>query len=73
VLRFEPGESVKRVPVALINDTSAEPGERFEIVLESPIGGTLLTERAWASIAASDGPPLTQPYPARRRRRGQRA
>lgn len=62
VLRFEPGESVKRVPVALINDTSAEPGERFEIVLESPIGGTLLTERAWASIAASDGPPLTQPY-----------
>lgn len=62
VLRFEPGESVKVVPVALIDDATAEPGERFELLLESPVGGVLLTERAAATLVASDAAPLTQPY-----------
>lgn len=62
VLRFEPGESVKVLPVTLIDDSAAEPGERFELVLESSIGGMLLTDRASALIAGNDGTPLLQPY-----------
>jgi Ca2+-binding RTX toxin-like protein len=53
-LTFTPGEMVKVVTVDLINDTTNEPGEYFDLKLSSPVGATLPDTNARAFIAPSD-------------------
>ena len=54
-LTFTPGEMVKVVTVNLINDTTNEPGEYFDLLLSSPVGATLPDTNSRVFIAASDG------------------
>ncbi len=61
ILNFLPGEMVKTVTVDLINDTTAEPGEYFDLILGSPSGATLPDTHARAFIAPSDAPPVSAP------------
>jgi Ca2+-binding RTX toxin-like protein len=60
-LNFLPGEMVKTVTVDLINDTTAEPGEYFDLVLGSPVGATLPDTHARVFIAPSDAPAVAAP------------
>ena len=53
-LTFTPGEMVKVVTVNLVNDTSNEPGEFFDLRLSSPVGATLPDTNARVFIAPSD-------------------
>ena len=49
--------STRTVPVALIDDTVAEPDELFEIVLSSPVNATLATGVATGTIRDNDTAP----------------
>jgi Ca2+-binding RTX toxin-like protein len=60
-LTFTPGEVSKVVSVGLINDTSAEPGEYFDLHLSSPVGATLPDNTARAFIAPSDASAVSLP------------
>jgi hypothetical protein len=58
---FEPGESVVRVAVDLLDDALAEGRETFELVLSNAQGATLGDAVAAAEIGLSDGTPLARP------------
>jgi hypothetical protein len=61
-LTFRPGEMVKTVDVALINDTASEGREFFDLRLSSPVGATLLAQPTGrATIGASDAAPVALP------------
>ncbi|HEX6704731.1 MAG TPA: Calx-beta domain-containing protein [Albitalea sp.] len=60
-LTFLPGEMVKVVQVALLNDTTSEPGESFELRLSSPVGGTIPDASARAFIAPNDAAAASLP------------
>ncbi|WP_198321099.1 Calx-beta domain-containing protein [Azohydromonas aeria] len=60
-LVFTPGQTVKTVEVALLNDTAAEPGEYFDLVLSAPSGASLPDANARVFIAASDAPAVAAP------------
>ena len=49
--------STRTVPVALIDDTVAEPDESFEIVLSSPVNATLASGVATGTIRDNDTAP----------------
>ena len=53
-LSFAPGEMSKTVVVNIIDDTTAESGEYFDLVLSAVSGATLLDSRAQGIIGASD-------------------
>ncbi len=62
VLSFAPGETVKTVTVALVNDAVSESSESFDLVLSNPVGALLSdpeATEATAIIAANDGPTAT--------------
>src|SRR4029434_5413744 len=54
ILTFLPGEVVKVVQGGLLNDTTNEPGEYFDLRLSAPVGATLPDAIARAFIAPSD-------------------
>ncbi len=60
-LTFTPGEMVKVVTVDLLNDTSAEPGEYFDLRLTAPVGATLADASARVFIAPSDATSVSLP------------
>jgi hypothetical protein len=60
-LSFAPGESVKTVVVDLLDDTTAEGLERFNLVLSSPVNAALADATAVAEIGPSDGTVASQP------------
>jgi hypothetical protein len=51
---FAPGDTAQTVEVDLFDDAVAEGAESFALALSNPVNATLLTERATATIAASD-------------------
>jgi Ca2+-binding RTX toxin-like protein len=53
-LSFAAGEVAKTVSVDLVDDSLAEAAERFDLVLSSPVGGSLGDARGTAQIGASD-------------------
>jgi hypothetical protein len=53
-LSFAPGEMVKTVRVALADDTVAEPGESFQLVLDNPVNATLDRDTGIATIVDND-------------------
>jgi hypothetical protein len=56
VVIFKHGQRSKYVHVRVVGDTLPEPEETFFLVLSRPRGATLKTQRATATIAASDLP-----------------
>jgi len=61
-LTFVAGEVSKTVTVDLINDSSAEGREYFDLVLSNVVGGTLLPEaHGRATIGANDSAPVGAP------------
>ncbi len=60
-LAFAPGESAKTVVVDLLDDALAEPLERFNLVLSSPVNAAIGDGRGVAEIGLSDGPGSAQP------------
>jgi hypothetical protein len=54
-LSFAPGELVKTVRVALVDNTADEPGESFQLVLDSPANATLGRPKGLATILDNDG------------------
>ena len=61
MLTFAPGESVKTVAVALLDDGAAELAERFELLLDNPVNASIARGTALAQIALSDGTGSSQP------------
>jgi hypothetical protein len=60
-LSFAPGETAKTVSVTIADDTTAEPSEKFSLVLSSPSGATLPDAVGTATIWASDQPTVSTP------------
>ncbi len=60
-LSFAPGEVVKSVTVDLIDDSLAEPDERFQLLLANPVGATLGDAVGAALIGRSDLAPVSRP------------
>lgn len=60
-LTFLPGESVQTVVVPLINDTLAERAETFFLRLSNPMGASIGTAQATATIGANDAPVAALP------------
>ncbi|MEV6299574.1 Calx-beta domain-containing protein [Actinoplanes sp. NPDC051861] len=63
---FEPGETVRWIPVPLLDDSQVEPVEVFNVVLEPDFGtGAILTPQVSVEIMDDDGgtanPALAQP------------
>ena len=56
LLQFQPGERVKTVTVPVIADSIDENNERFELRLDNPVGMTLTTTSAIATIEDDDNP-----------------
>ncbi len=54
IVAFLPGEMVKTVAVPIVDDTSAEGVEFFDVLLSAPSGGTLLDTHVKVFIPASD-------------------
>ena len=52
---FAPGETVKTVAVATLNDGNAEPAETLTLRLSNALGATLATPEASGTIEASTG------------------
>src|SRR4051794_14695498 len=61
VLSFAPGETSKTVSVSIADDGTAEPGEKFNLVLSGVSGATLPDPVGTATIWASDQPTVTTP------------
>jgi Ca2+-binding RTX toxin-like protein len=61
VLAFAPGEMVKTVRVALLDDAVAEGAETFRLALSNAQGATLAQAQARVVIAANDGPVQATP------------
>jgi Calx-beta domain len=53
-IAFAPGEMVKTVTFALLNDSATENAELFDVVLSNPVGATISDGRAHVVIAAND-------------------
>lgn len=53
-LTFLPGESVQTVAVPLVDDAAHERAETFHLRLSHPVGATLGTSQATATIGAND-------------------
>jgi hypothetical protein len=60
-LTFLPGESVKTVTVALVNDAVAEGAESFGLLLSNPATAVVVRGQAQATIGANDAAPAAQP------------
>ena len=60
-LTFAPGERVKTVRVAVLNDTLAEDAEQFDLVLSDALNATLADPRGTATIGPSDQAPVSAP------------
>ena len=60
-LSFAPGEVVKTVTVAIIDDAVAEPGERFTLNLSNAVNASIADGQGTALIGASDGPTSAAP------------
>ena len=60
-LTFQPGESTATVVIDLIDDTLAEPGERFSLLLSNPVNARLGDATGVAEIGLSDGVGSSQP------------
>jgi Ca2+-binding RTX toxin-like protein len=58
-LTFAPGETVKTVPITLIDDAIPEPDETFQLLLETPTNATLANDRATATIIDDDAAATT--------------
>ena len=61
LLNFAPGEMVKTVSVAIVNDSQAEGGEYFRLALSNPSGATLAEGFGLAEIGRNDAPPTGTP------------
>jgi Ca2+-binding RTX toxin-like protein/murein DD-endopeptidase MepM/ murein hydrolase activator NlpD/uncharacterized protein YcfL len=61
VLAFAPGEVVKTVRVAVLDDTGAEDEEAFRLALSNAQGAQLGQAQAQVTIAANDGPVQATP------------
>jgi hypothetical protein len=62
LLNFAPGETVKTVSVALLNDGLAEDDEFFELLLSNPGNANLAGEPGLAMIGRNDADPVATPY-----------
>ncbi len=61
-LSFVPGEVSKTITIDLINDSTAEGGEYFDLKLSNPVGATLLPQaHGRATIGANDAPAVAAP------------
>lgn len=59
-LAFAPGETVKYVNVALVNDVVPEPSKSFRITLSNPTGGSVLGTPVIAAVTLTDTDDLVQ-------------
>ncbi len=60
-LGFAPGQTLLTVSVPLLDDTEAEPVEAFALRLSGASGGVLGRNTGYATIAASDATPQSNP------------
>ena len=56
ILSFDPGQTVKTVRVAIVDDTGVEPDETFQLVLSNATNATIATPRVTTTILDNDGP-----------------
>lgn len=56
-LTFAPGETLRLVTVAILNDGEKESVERFQVVLSNPTAGAVLGARRIAAILIADNDP----------------
>jgi hypothetical protein len=56
-LTFSPGDTTKRIDVAIIGDTIFEPDENFFVKLTNPSGAILGADQATGLIQNDDPPP----------------
>ena len=56
-LRFDPGETAKTVPVAVVGDTANETDEAFSLVLSSPSNAVIGRAQAFGTIADNEQSP----------------
>jgi hypothetical protein len=61
ILSFAPGETAKAVTVGLLNDTTTEPTEVFDIAISNAIGATIGDSRGHVFIAGNDTTALALP------------
>ena len=61
VVVFAPGETLRTVSVALLDDALAEPDELFSVVLSNPLNATLAQATASVRIVANDGLAVAAP------------
>jgi hypothetical protein len=61
-LSFAPGETVKTVTVAIVNNPAAELDESFSLQLSALVGATTLDSSGTATIAANDAPAVASPF-----------
>ena len=61
VVVFAPGETVRTVSVAVVDDTLAEGDELFSLVLSNPLNASLAQASATARIVANDGTAVASP------------
>ncbi len=54
---FAPGETLKTINVQLVNDTSIELSETFDVTLSNPAEATIADGTATGTITNDDGPP----------------
>jgi len=53
-LTFEPGETTKTIPVAVIGDTAFEPNETFSVTLSGPTNASLVAATGSATLVNDD-------------------
>jgi polyhydroxybutyrate depolymerase len=56
-LAFAPGEMVKLVPVAILNDGIREAAKNFRLTLSNPTGGAVLGSRTIITVSIRDNDP----------------
>ena len=60
-LTFAPGDTVKNIPVAITDDATPEPSERFTINLSAPTNSTIEEAVGTVVIGPSDATPVASP------------
>lgn len=60
-LSFAPGTTSRKVSVAVLGDTAAEPDETFTVTLANAVNATLGTATATGTITNDDAAPVTPP------------
>ena len=61
-ITFASGEAIASVDMELVNDSIEEPEESFEVILSSPSGGNLGSQRI-AIVSVTDGEDVPPPTP----------